>query len=535
MPITKTTQNVIAGITATGSTTARNLENRFSDLLNVKDFGAVGNYYLPNGSVNPNPTDDAPAIQAAINATGESGLIYFPKGTYLLNSNVTTVGKIPSYIINPEATFTGAGNLNNPSTGYGFYYNGQSKDTKLSILKSDDKTGATATFVKYSTHGNSGINQNPSLYGLGYKFSTDVFSRVQGVFGEAIDAVGGNGSFVEGGRFHGICILAGSGANGAYGIITKGQSGSQSVSTQTAYVIGIESEVITFNTLGNAPAPRSFNVNRFSSCYLSTVRTSQIVDTAYLVNPYNDVPVEGGFIVAKGTGTSDYNGQPRKTVKSVAFGCFETGLVYGLDLAKGSYSFAAISIPNNSAIRAYNAAETNERNILTLNGVNILSLGVDDDIAHTQSKSFLPAADNTYQCGSSLAKWSAIWVQGGVVSGSDERYKSDISDSALGLDFIKKLRPVSYKWKVGGNEVISYDGDGSVKETKEIVGLRTHFGLLAQEVKSALPEGIDFGGWILTDKNDPDSQQALRYEQFIAPLIKAIQQLSEKIEKLENK
>lgn len=44
---------------------------------------------------------------------------------------------------------------------------------------------------------------------------------------------------------------------------------------------------------------------------------------------------------------------------------------------------------------------------------------------------------------------------------------------------------------------------------------------------------LDFGGWVLSDKDDPDSQQALRYDQFIAPLIKAVQELSAKVEELE--
>jgi hypothetical protein len=59
--------------------------------------------------------------------------------------------------------------------------------------------------------------------------------------------------------------------------------------------------------------------------------------------------------------------------------------------------------------------------------------------------------------------------------------------------------------------------------------------LLSQEVKAALPDGVDFGGWVLTDKENPDSQHALRYDQFIAPLIKAVQELSAKVAALESK
>jgi len=84
---------------ATGSTTARTLENRFADVVNVKDFGAVGDYYLPNGNVNPTPTDNATAFQNAVNYAATlltpsteidypvvKGAVYIPSGAYYIAS-----------------------------------------------------------------------------------------------------------------------------------------------------------------------------------------------------------------------------------------------------------------------------------------------------------------------------------------------------------------------------------------------------------------------------------------------------------------
>ena len=65
-------------VTATGSTTPRTLANRFADVVNVKDFGAVGN----------GVTDDTSAIQAAINSATPFHAVFFPLGTYIISSTI---------------------------------------------------------------------------------------------------------------------------------------------------------------------------------------------------------------------------------------------------------------------------------------------------------------------------------------------------------------------------------------------------------------------------------------------------------------
>lgn len=175
--------------------------------------------------------------------------------------------------------------------------------------------------------------------------------------------------------------------------------------------------------------------------------------------------------------------------------------------------------------------------------------GVTDRIILHSQGYLYPLTDNSTQFGSSTNRWSAIWAANGTIQTSDLRTKENISDASLGLSFINQLRPVSYTWKVGGREVIRQiyrdeegnECDPSVEGaipgeiiTRETKGNRTHWGLIAQEVKQATDSaGVDFAGWVLTDKGDPDSQQALRYDQFIAPLIKAVQELSSKVKTLE--
>ena len=148
--------------------------------------------------------------------------------------------------------------------------------------------------------------------------------------------------------------------------------------------------------------------------------------------------------------------------------------------------------------------------------------------------SLLPSADNSYTLGASGNRMSAIWAATGTIQTSDARDKTDVTDSDLGLDFILALRPVSYRWIVGGNDVTP----GATPDDPSIVtprpGVRTHYGLLAQDVRATLDDLLgsdgDFGGWI---KDADTGIEGLRYDQFIAPLIKAVQELAARVKELE--
>ena len=58
--------------------------------------------------------------------------------------------------------------------------------------------------------------------------------------------------------------------------------------------------------------------------------------------------------------------------------------------------------------------------------------------------------------------------------------------------------------------------------------------MIAQEVKEALDDKniTDFGGWY---EEEASGIQGISQEMFVHPLIKAVQELSAKVEELENK
>jgi hypothetical protein len=144
-----------------------------------------------------------------------------------------------------------------------------------------------------------------------------------------------------------------------------------------------------------------------------------------------------------------------------------------------------------------------------------------------------PLTDNAVSLGLSGYRWTEVWAANGTIQTSDQRAKTDITSATLGSDFVKSLRPVSYRWVEGGKvDSGNRDEDGNYIY-ESVPGTRTHWGFIAQEVKQAVDAtGVDFGGWLLTDKDDPDSQQALRYDQFIAPLTKALQETMAELEVL---
>jgi cell division protein FtsB len=145
-------------------------------------------------------------------------------------------------------------------------------------------------------------------------------------------------------------------------------------------------------------------------------------------------------------------------------------------------------------------------------------INIDHSTGIVYTNSIYPNTDNTYSLGLTGTRWSAIWANGGAITPSDGDLKNSIIPSPLGLNFINMLKPVSFKYNIGG---YTPQNDGSAPVPHE--GKRIHYGFVAQDVKAAVDaSGVeDFGGWILDGK-----EQALRHDEFLAPMVKAIQELS---------
>jgi hypothetical protein len=126
------------------------------------------------------------------------------------------------------------------------------------------------------------------------------------------------------------------------------------------------------------------------------------------------------------------------------------------------------------------------------------------------TRTILPSTTNAYNLGSASFQWQNVFSQNAVTV-SDERQKKDIIPERFGLDFINKLRPVEYTYKSTNS--------------------RAH-GLIAQEVEQVVQNhGIDTSEFYMYDQ-DADIYN-MKYMELTSPLIKSIQELTQRILQLE--
>lgn len=175
---------------------------------------------------------------------------------------------------------------------------------------------------------------------------------------------------------------------------------------------------------------------------------------------------------------------------------------------------------------------------------------------------------------------TAVYSQSAVNVRSDIRDKTDVRDTELGLDFIAGLHPVQYRLdpreryrptapesnlpsyvepvvEEGAEPLTQEEKDAHRKDWEETVlapakaawealyaewvvscrlanltsdgthkGNRFHNGFIAHEVKALADSlGQDFAGYQDHSVNGGEDVKSLGYEQFIAPMVKAIQEL----------
>ena len=131
---------------------------------------------------------------------------------------------------------------------------------------------------------------------------------------------------------------------------------------------------------------------------------------------------------------------------------------------------------------------------------------------------------------------TTTYAYGSVQNRSDARDKSDVVETDLGLEFILNLNPVKFRWDYredykevdeATGEKTQNPSDGSKKRN------RYHQGFIAQEVKSVMDNmHIDFAGYQDHLLSGGEDVKSLGYAEFIAPMVKALQEQHKLIEDL---
>jgi len=164
------------------------------------------------------------------------------------------------------------------------------------------------------------------------------------------------------------------------------------------------------------------------------------------------------------------------------------------------------------------------------------------------------SGDNQVQLGNTA---TTTYVYGTVQDRSDNRDKAEVRDITLGLDFINSLRPVDYKWDFRsdyqtseevlvseayeeqdkGGKLIKHEAEyktviSANEKDGSKVRSRFHHGFIAQEIGE---NPAEFGGYQDHALNGGSEIQSLGYNEFIAPLVKAVQELTARVKELEGK
>jgi hypothetical protein len=225
-----------------------------------------------------------------------------------------------------------------------------------------------------------------------------------------------------------------------------------------------------------------------SSTYSSTTANSETGNMRFYVKPANLTAVE--VLRLKNSTTTDAAAYFRDGTSSTPGISFMSNAATGIYLAGGQIAFAI-------------AGTT----CLVLNGTYAI-----------------PNNDGTASLGLSNYRWTTVYAQNGTINTSDANLKTAIESTPLGLDFVKGLNPVRYKWA----EV--KDQDGKITQS---AGSRYHYGLIAQEVKTLLDnlsiptsDAAFFTDSSITEDTTKPARYGLNYGEFTSILIKSIQELS---------
>ena len=556
----------------------RTVESKLQDVVSVKDFGAVG-----DGVV-----DDTAEIDAA-RAAYPNSVIDLSGATYL----VTSIASGWNYrngllTLDPAATDDQPAN---EAYGYGAlssntYIPKQHSSSTLTWASGN----FNAAFGSHALASNTTGRRNTALGSVALRLNTDGFYNTAVGSWALYSNILGNYNTAVGVQALQYCTGSDNTAvgNGALTSNTNGVEnvaiGSQALGLGTLnrtiaigkqagwYHTGSDSVAIGYQALSAPSSSGVYNVALGAASLSSATTANSNVAIGRragqgLTTGSGNTAIGNDAMIGSGVACTGNNnvavGNAASANITSGYQNVSIGLSAGTVLSSGFNNvFIGRSAAQATTSGAGNVAIGEQSLIATTTGNYNTAVGVGTTggaaFGNTSMLGYLATVTGSdqVQLGNTF---TTTYTYGAVQNRSDARDKADIQDTALGLDFIKTLRPVDYRWDMRddyrsaapeplnpdateeertayaevlqqwheGNALGNLQHNGSKKRN------RFHHGLIAQEVKAACDAaGVDFGGYQDHQINGGIDVMSIGYTELIAPLIKAVQQLSAEVEQL---
>lgn len=243
----------------------------------------------------------------------------------------------------------------------------------------------------------------------------------------------------------------------------------------------------------------------------------------------SDSPTSGDFKVKRCSGPNPF--QPQPVANNSVFGGFSAQGCNGStwnEVVMGLIAFkTALSQNNTSQLNFY----TDRGDALT-EWVRIGPVG-----------NLQPVTDNSVSLGNGpTARWTTAWLaQPPIVGINAGEISSSPLQSGLGLGFINSLTPIQYVPDVEYNDVYGVcqnptdPADDWVWENSvtPVPGTTAHWGVSSENLETACASlGLTGNLGVFTTDEVTDEPNGVRLEELVAPLILAVQQLSDQYDDL---
>lgn len=258
----------------------------------------------------------------------------------------------------------------------------------------------------------------------------------------------------------------------------------------------------------------------------SVAQTSDIPTyTSQLINNSGYQNASGVTSIINGTVTTDYVNA--LDIYAATLRGNQIQLLQGSGAASGTMSLTsassgnyAVDITSNAALRLVaSSGKVFISSGPSSNWWSYLQLNTTDSLRGIVSQNVMPNATDSWYLGNYNERYSGVYVTSGLITSSDRNLKHNIQPM-----------PQKYLSLLYGLEPSIFQMDAGTSG-------RYHAGFIAQDVEAEMAANdisdMEFAGLVIGGMDTDNPVYMLRYEEFIAIAVKAIQDLNARLKRLE--